>query len=170
MNENKVHTIDAVRDADALIEILKSGAAFPITVTGSSMTPYLKDGRDIVWLRKTDKLKRGQILFFRRRSGEFILHRIRKIYPDGRILINGDAQAWCEIISHDQALAAVVSVTRNGRRINPDGIGSKIWNAFWYPTRAFRPMIWKIYGTVRRVCKRQSGLQRKGNSGDIYEK
>jgi len=151
MNEKKIQTIDAVKDADALIEILESGAVFPITVTGTSMSPYLKDGRDIVWLRKSEQLKQGQILFFRRRSGEFILHRIRKIYPDGRMLINGDAQAWCEIILPDQVLASVVSVTRNGKRINPDGIGSVIWSFLWYPTRPFRPILRRVYGALRRV-------------------
>lgn len=153
IKEKKIQTIDAVQDADALVEILESGAVFPITVTGRSMTPYLKDGRDTVWLRKTDPLKRGQIVFFRRRSGEFILHRIRRIYPDGRLLINGDAQAWCEIITKDQVLAAVISVARNGRRINPDGIRAKIWNFLWYPTRIFRPAIRKVYGILRNIGK-----------------
>ena len=151
MNENRVHIIDALRDADDLMEILASGAVVPIVVTGSSMSPYLKHGRDTVRLIKPDSLKKGKILFFRRKSGEFILHRLRKILPDGKLLMNGDAQSWCEIIDMDQVLGEVISLRRNGREIKPDGIGSRLWNILWYPTRAFRPAIWRTWAFVRRI-------------------
>ena len=143
-NNHRPHIIDAVRDADTIVEILESGAVLPLIVTGSSMSPYLKDHRDAVNLRKTTCLVRGRILFFRRRNGEFILHRLRKILPDGRLLMNGDAQNWCETITRDQVLAEVISVTRNGRTIDPNGLPSKLWNVLWYPTRIFRPTIWKL--------------------------
>ena len=91
MNNIGIRTIDAVKDADALVDILSTGAVFPLLVTGSSMIPFLREGRDTVFLRKPDRLHRGQIVFFRRKSGEFTLHRIRKIYKDGRLLSNGDA-------------------------------------------------------------------------------
>ena len=149
MNSIGIRTIDAVKDADALVDILSTGAVFPLLVTGSSMIPFLREGRDTVFLRKPDRLHRGQIVFFRRKSGEFTLHRIRKIYKDGRLLINGDAQSWCEIIDPDQVLAEVVSVKRDGkeRRRTP------LLRILWYPTRPFRPLIWRAYGAFRRIFK-----------------
>ena len=153
MIETKTHTIDSVKDADALVEILAAGAAFPLVVTGSSMIPFLKENRDTVVLQKTDRLKKGQIVFFRRKSGEFILHRIRKIYPNGRLLINGDAQAWCEVIQREQVLAVVQSIKRSNRCINPDSTPSAILRCLWYPTRPIRPSILKVYGLFRRIFK-----------------
>ena len=81
-------------DADALVKaILSSDGVFPLTVTGSSMAPLLKDGRSTVLLTKDFVPKRGRILLFRRRDGSLILHRVRKI--DGNTLVmNGDAQDW----------------------------------------------------------------------------
>ena len=154
MIDQNIHTIDAVRDADALSEILSSGAIFPLVVTGSSMIPFLKEGRDTVRLQKTDKLYKGQIVFFRRVTGEFTLHRIRKIYRDGRLLINGDAQNWCEIIYPNQILAAVISISRNDRNIDPNGFFQSLFRILWYPTRPMRPFIWKTYATVRRIFKK----------------
>ena len=68
MKNSETHIIDAVRDADSLVDILASGGVFPLVVTGSSMSPYLKHGRDTVRLIKPDSLKKGKILFFRRKS------------------------------------------------------------------------------------------------------
>lgn len=148
MTDN-IRTIDAVKDADAFVDILSAGVVFPLVVTGSSMIPFLREGRDTVFLRKTDKLRRGQIVFFRRKSGEFTLHRIRKIYKNGKLLINGDAQNWCELIDPAQVLAEVISVKRDGREIRQN----PILRMLWYPTRPIRPLIWRIYGAFRRIFK-----------------
>ena len=155
MREIKIHTIDALRDAEALAEILSTGAVFPLVVTGSSMMPFLKEGRDTVRLRQTDQLHRGKIIFFRRKNGEFVLHRIRRIYPDGRLLVNGDAQKWCESVCRDQVLAEVISISRDGREILPDSMRSRILRALWYPTRIFRPLIWRTYAFLRRTAKKK---------------
>ena len=153
MNDGKTRTIDAVRDADALVEILDSGAILPLTVTGSSMLPFLRHRRDTVHLRKTDSPRRGQILFFRRANGEFVLHRLRRILPDGRFLMNGDAQDWCEVITREQVLAEVIMITRNGKSRNPCGPGAQILNCLWYPTRHIRPLIWNCAFGLRRLFR-----------------
>ena len=155
MDNKNIHTIDVVRDAEAFEEILSSGVIFPLVVTGSSMFPFLKDGIDTVRLQKTDKLYKGQIVFFRRVSGEFTLHRIRKIFPDGRLLINGDAQSWCEIISPGQVLAAVVSISKNGHNVDPDNFVQTLFRVLWYPTRRLRPFIWRVLSFIKKIFKKQ---------------
>jgi hypothetical protein len=155
MNGKNIRIIDTVKDADALIEILSTGAVFPLVVTGSSMRPFLREGRDTVSLRKTDTLRKGQIVFFRSRGGGFTLHRIRKIYRDGRLLINGDAQWWCEIVFPAQVLAEVISITRNDKIIDPCSLRQKLLNSLWYPTRPIRPFIWKVCGFLRKYFKKR---------------
>lgn len=154
MNNNIIRTIDTVKDADALIEIISTGAVFPLVVTGSSMLPFLREERDTVCLQKPDKLKKGQIVFFKNRMGGFTLHRIRKIRRDGSLLINGDAQAWCEIISPDAVIATVVCVIKGDRKVLPDAFSTKLLSLLWYPTRGIRPLIWKTYGIVRKIFKK----------------
>ena len=156
MNDTNIKTIDTVKEADALIEILSTGAVFPLVVTGSSMLPFLKEGRDTVRLRKPDKLRRGQIVFFRNRAGGFTLHRIRKIYRDGSLLINGDAQAWCEPVHPKQVLAEVISVSRGDRVIDPNSAKQRLLSSLWYPTRIFRPFIWKLFSFWRKTFKKHT--------------
>jgi len=151
MEDRNVRTIDAVQDGDTLTEILKSGGSVPLIVTGTSMTPYLRNGRDTVILQKTDHLKTGKILFFRRNNGDFVLHRVRKLLPNGRLLMNGDAQNWCEIITKDQILAEAIRIRRkNGKEIPANGAVSRLWNLLWFPTRPIRPFIWKMWAWLKK--------------------
>ena len=61
---------------------LKSGADVDITVTGVSMEPSLREG-DVVTVRRADSYDVGDILVFRYKSGELLIHRLLLI-NDGR--------------------------------------------------------------------------------------
>ncbi len=126
-----------------LQDVLENDGNVPIYVSGHSMTPFLNNGRDIVWLRACvpSDFKRGQVLLFKRKDGSLILHRIRKVLSDDRLLMNGDAQSWCEEIGNEQALAVAYEFIKNKKHISSDSFNFKVWNFFWYPTRAFRPIL-----------------------------
>ena len=153
MNELNKKKLDMYESGDDLLKLLELGAKIPLVVTGSSMMPFLKHGKDTVWLIRTDCCRRGQILFFRRRDGSLVLHRIRRIYRDGTMLMNGDAQNWCEIITPDQAAAVVCAVTRQGRTRNADNFIWKIRDLLWYPTRPVRPMLFRLYGILKQIFR-----------------
>lgn len=155
MNDTNIRTIDTLKEADKLIEILSTGAVFPLVVTGSSMLPFLREGRDTVRLQKTDGFKKGRIVFFRNRAGGFTLHRIRKIRRDGSLLINGDAQRWCETVLPEQILAEVISISREGRDIDPYSAKQRLLSLLWYPTRAIRPFIWRVYGFFSKIFRKR---------------
>ena len=138
-------------------EILSTGGTVSLVVSGSSMLPFLKHGRDTVNLcRCTARdLKWGQILLFRRLDQSLVLHRIRKILPDGRLLMNGDGQKWCEMIFPAQVIAYASSVERKGRLMPCNRVLFRFWNLIWYPTRPFRPMLFQIGRILFRRRKRQ---------------
>ena len=133
--------------APVLHEILASGGTASIVVSGSSMRPLLKAGRDTVYLRTcTEKdLRRGQILLFKRPDGKLILHRIRSVLPNGQLVMNGDSQAWCETISYNRVIAVVSSFERKGQHISCNSARFRFWNQFWYPTRVLRPVLFKLW-------------------------
>ena len=130
-----------------LTEIISAGGRICLVVTGSSMRPFLKHGRDMVYLRAWEEndIKRGQILLFQRQDQSLILHRIRKCLQDGKLLMNGDAQAWCETISLNQVVAVVSSIERKGQHLSCDHIWFRFWNWLWYPTRPIRPILFKLW-------------------------
>ena len=96
------------------------GAIFPLTVTGWSMRPLLRHARDVVLLEDPQKRppRRGDIVLFRRTTGEWVLHRVIGRTAAGSLIMNGDAQTWTELISPEQA-RGVVSAVRRGARVLP---------------------------------------------------
>ena len=149
-------TVSGEAFAPVLQEILSAGGSTCIVVSGSSMYPFLKHGRDTVFLRahKDEDLKRGQILLFQRPDQSLVLHRIRKVLPDGHLVMNGDAQTWCETISAHQVLAVVTSVERNGRKLSCDKALFRLWNFLWYPTRPIRTVLFQIGRLLLKRGKR----------------
>lgn len=142
-----------------IIEILERGQQCMLTVTGSSMLPFLRHKKDAVVLAKPEPqmLRRGRVVFFQRESGAYILHRIRRVEKDGSLCINGDAQAWTEHIRPEQVLAVVVAIRRkSGRILDCNGILWRGLSALWYPTRPIRGQLLPICFHVRAIFQRKS--------------
>ena len=148
-----IRTFDAYTDGDAIEEMLKSGCPFPLTVTGTSMAPFLKNGRDTVWLVPYTGARRGKIIFFRRSDGSFVLHRIRKIRADGTLTVNGDSQRWMESVTPGQIAAEVSAITHRGKKRDASSFLIRLRDTLWYPTRPFRPALVKCSSAVKRLIR-----------------
>lgn len=126
---------------------VSDGGYFPLVVSGTSMNPFLQDGRDIVWLRACDQadLKRGAILLFKRNDSGLVLHRVREVLPDGELLMNGDAQTWCEKIKTKQVVAVVSDVEKNGKKKSCSSYAHKAKSVIWHMTMPVRPYIMRVW-------------------------
>lgn len=145
--KTEIRTITTPEEESGFLAVISSGELFPLRVTGSSMRPFLKEGRDTVWLGKVTDLRRGTIIFFRRADGSFALHRIRKILPDKTLIVNGDAQTWCETVRPENTVAEAVRVSReNGKTFSLKSPSFRFLSALWYPTRRARHYIFRIFG------------------------
>ncbi len=105
-------------------ETLKAGGRFPLTVTGTSMEPFLHEHSDTVFIeQKKETLKLGDIVFVLTSHGP-ILHRISKIENDV-FYMTGDAQILPEGPFSDKELIGVVYEYRRKnkkRKANTKGI------------------------------------------------
>ena len=68
----------SLADYDETIRIvLDSGGEFTVYPKGTSMLPLIRQGRDSVTLAKPSApLKRGDIAFYLRDNGQYVLHRV----------------------------------------------------------------------------------------------
>lgn len=139
-------------------EILKMGGRFELLVSGSSMSPTLKDQRDSVLLAAPQGvLNRNDILFFMRGDGSYVLHRMVGRDSDGRLIMNGDAQNWTERIEPSQVIAVVERIRRRGRWIRISDRGYRMYVELWGLTRPIRPLIFRMWGVISPVVKGVSG-------------
>ncbi len=130
-----------------LEDTLNDGAVVPLCVTGTSMRPFLLEGRDTVWLSRccSEDIKRGSIVLFRRSDGTLVLHRIRRVKSDGELTVNGDAQSWCEAVEASRVIAVVRYIERNGSKINCAGGGFRFRSEIWQLSKPCRPFLLKVW-------------------------
>lgn len=126
--------------------LLQEGAELPLVVSGESMLPFLRPGKDTVFLKRPDgALRAGDIALYRRENGAYILHRVVRAEP-GQYWFLGDAQLRVEgPLPAACVLARVTAVRRNDRLINTD---SRFWRsgfALWHRMRGQRLRLLKVY-------------------------
>ena len=94
--EHKVRVIEPRLLTEQLPQLLQEAESVPLVISGSSMVPFLVHGRDTVYLSKVAQpLKKGDMIFYRRRGGQYVLHRICKV-RDGSYDLVGDGQVAIE--------------------------------------------------------------------------
>ena len=140
------------------------GALCPLVVKGTSMAPTLREGRDTVYLRSVapeDPLRRGDVVFFWR-GPQVVLHRLVRVLPDGRLLVNGDNQLWCEEVDRKSVFAVAERVGRGGRVMPLRSGALGAWGAIWVRLLPLRSLIWRLPRPVKDAALRAGALLRGG--------
>ena len=141
-------------NSDKYIAILKNlveeGREVSLVIAGHSMTPFLVEKRDKIYFIKSDReLKRGDMVFFQRNTGQYVMHRIKKVNAKGVYLV-GDAQTKIEgPISRDKIFGLIVKAERKGRLIGPGDFWWKFFERVWIHLVFLRPIFIKCYNMFR---------------------
>lgn len=140
-----------LRDYEGLIrEVLASGGEFRLYPHGISMLPLLRQGRDSVSLRRVDSpIRKGDILFYQRPDGSFVLHRVRAVKPDGLTMM-GDNQTLPEPgVSPDWVIGRVTRIFRDDKEVICDGQRYRWYLRLWQFTIS-RGLLLKLYHLSER--------------------
>ena len=129
---NNDFTISPSIFVSILNDRIKNETATVLTVTGNSMVPFLVNKRDSVILEKfSGKIKRGDILFYKRKENKCVLHRVLKTDEKGIYFI-GDAQDIVEgPVPYDNVLAECNEVIRKGKRISDNNFVWLFFRHIW---------------------------------------
>jgi len=121
--------------------LFDQGKSVRLTVTGSSMQPFLRPHIDSVELVQLDlsTVKTGDIALFRRGNGEFVLHRIYSI-QENHYFFTGDAQTFIEgPIEANQIIARVTTIWRGQKNISASNtalrVAAKTWSYTIFPRK-----------------------------------
>lgn len=106
--------LNAPETADRMINVF-AGGSFTLAITENSTHPTLRHQKSaiILILPNARPYRRDSILLFQRDDGRYVLHRLLRLPPDGRLLMNKDAQTSTEQIRPAQVLAADSDILRN---------------------------------------------------------
>lgn len=158
----KTKIVDTRKYVSVLQELTEEGRTVTLLISGNSMSPFLVHERDYIFFRKPEnELKKGDMVFFRRDTGEYVMHRICKVKNDQYFIV-GDAQNVIEgPVRRDQIFAKVIRVERKGRQIGPGDFWWEFFEHIWINLIPFRRMLVRIYSVLKRILKKILNKERK---------
>lgn len=109
----------SMADLEPLIfEVLSKGGTFTMLPRGTSMLPLIREGLDSVILSPLpDKILSGDIILYKRDSGQFVLHRVMKA-KNGSFTMCGDNQVVFEKgITRQNMIALASGIIRDDEEI-----------------------------------------------------
>lgn len=150
---NKINRVKSKMLFPIIIELLQNDRKAKITVTGNSMSPFLKEDRDCVELTKTSfkDIKRGDIVLILRTTGYYVMHRVYKKEKNCFYMV-GDAQQWIEgPLAPEQLIAIVTKVWRKNKEISCSSFWWKLLSMIWLRLRIFRNFIFKVNNKLEQL-------------------
>lgn len=148
-------------------EKIENGGTVKLPITGISMRPLLVAGRDFVELTKCEKPKKGDIIFYLRDNGQFVLHRIVGTNGNGYILC-GDNQWRLEYDINDHHIIGVVtSITRKGKSFDVTNIFYRIYSNTWM---FLLPLRKRIIPIIRKTKSNLKPIILKLGLGKLFAK
>ena len=141
-----MRVVDTREYVSVLKELVEEGKVVSMLIAGNSMSPFLYHQRDYIYFKKPDqKLKRGDMVFYQRKNGQYIMHRIYKIRGEDYYMV-GDAQQVIEgPLKREQIFAVVIKVKRKEKRIEPGDFWWKFFEKVWIRVVPMRELITRIY-------------------------
>lgn len=143
--------VDTAEYVGVLRGLVEEGHEVSMLVSGSSMSPFLIHLRDTIYFRKPDRpLRAGDIVFYQRDSGQYVMHRILRVRGDVYDII-GDAQIEVERgVRRGQIFAVITRVKRKGKLIGPGDFWWAFFARVWTKLIPLRPLIARAYARLIR--------------------
>ena len=143
--------VDTVEYVGVLRGLVEEGHEVSMLVSGSSMSPFLIHLRDTIYFKKPDRpLRAGDMVFYQRDSGQYVMHRILRVRGDAYDII-GDAQIEVERgVRRDQIFAVITRIRRKGKLIGPGDFWWTFFARVWTKLIPLRPLIARAYARLIR--------------------
>ena len=147
--EERMRIVDTREYVSALRELVEEGKEVSMLIAGSSMAPFLVHRRDYIYFKKPERnLRKGDMVFFERDSGQYVMHRIWKVKPDGYYIV-GDAQNEIEgPVREEQIFAIITKVRRKNQWIAPGDFWWEFFEHIWIRMVPVRRIVMKLYAKI----------------------
>lgn len=144
--------VDTKEYVSMLRELTESGKEVSMLIAGNSMSPFLIHERDSICFKKPDrKLRRGDMVFYQRTGGQYVMHRIYKVSAEGYYIV-GDAQQDIEgPVKREQIFALITRVRRKGKWIAPGDFWWEFFEHVWIRMVPVRRLIIGSYTKLKRI-------------------
>lgn len=137
-----------------LLELLSEGKSVNMTVTGNSMWPLFRHGKDSVVLSLPQRLRKFDVVLYVQESGKAILHRIVKCGKEGYMIVGDNQTELDGPIAPEQIKAVVTSFWRSGREYSLNLWWCRLYGFVWGHCRHIRPALIPLVEIGKRIVKK----------------
>lgn len=112
-----------------------------VPITGTSMLPLLKEGRDRVELEpcSQERLKKGDVVLYKKNDGTLVLHRIIKTENREFFTVLGDHQFKnAERVNKNQIIAVACGFFIKGRYVTEKTRWYRLYKKIWLSSLTVR--------------------------------
>ena len=134
-------------------ELARSGKIV-VTNVGVSMRPLIKQGRDIMIITsKEGRLHKYDVPLYKRHDS-YVLHRIVEVRENDYVILGDNCVTKEYGITDDQIIGVMTSLVRNGKEIDLNGFGYRLYVRVWCALAPVRIICMRIIGAVKRAVKK----------------
>lgn len=156
MKNNNVKYLSIQKLGPAFKALILEKSKVKITVTGNSMYPLLRSGIDEVILTYGQSYKKGDVVFYKRDNGSYVLHRIVG-KKDNAFYIAGDGEIHKEYPVYDEQIIGVATAfVSRGRTFSHKNPLYLMYKVIWLFLLPYRHKIIKMHIKIRRTLGRWS--------------
>lgn len=133
-------------------DIIAKYGFYSAPVHGTSMYPLLIDRKDSVYITFPTKLKKYDVVLFRRNTNQLVLHRIHKI-KGSKVTMCGDNEFQKEVIDKSQIIGKMSEFSHNNKITKVTSLKFKLYSRFFclsFPTKKFLFFIIRIHNNFKR--------------------
>ncbi len=129
-----------------------------MTITGVSMRPMLRQGRDVFTVeKKTEaRCRKYDVVLYRRPPNQYVLHRVVEVREDGYVILGDNCMTKEYGISDRDILGVMTSFVRKGKVYTAQNKRYRRYAAFWYaiyPLRRGLMRVKMLFAAVGRRLK-----------------
>jgi len=137
-------------------EVLRRDGRLIFTPGGTSMHPMLKSHENpviILPVTPDTRLKKYDVVFYRRKNGQYVLHRIVSCQKDGSFVMCGDGQYYTEKkVTRDMIFGILEGYYKGEKYITLSGsFRYALYSFFRVNTLPVRSFFYRLY---KYICRR----------------
>ncbi len=146
----KVSLTDMADIVNLSMPFLEMGKEIKFTVVGNSMHPLFCNQRDKVIVARAQKVKKRDVILYRRQDGSYILHRVVGKGKLGFKLCGDDQIAIEYPVKREDVVAVMTSFERKGKIYSKKCLWYRIYSFLWCLVLPIRPFVHNFAMKFRR--------------------
>ena len=126
-------------------------------MTGVSMLPLLREGRDLFTVRRKEpgeKCRPGDVVLYRRPPNHYVLHRVMKIRNEDYVILGDNCIAREYGIRDEDILGVMTGYVRKGKTHSTEELPYRLYAFFMLRLSSLRVFLQRGGLKVRRIAGR----------------